>query len=129
MTRIIRRWQIVVVGAILGLAIAAAEAAAGLAPDRALTAFLIVTGYSLVIAALQGRSETASLLAGNPVDERWRLINERAAVFMALVGTAVSLGGFIAFEFTGRDATGFGIVASAMGLAYLAGVGWHRAHL
>jgi hypothetical protein len=129
MHKLVGRWQILLAGAVVGGLTTAAEAANGMAVDRALITFVIVFGYSLVIAVLQGRSETMSTLAGNPVDERWRLINDRATSFMALVGVAVSLGGFVLAEAAGRDALGFAVVAAAMGFAYLVGVGWYRARL
>jgi hypothetical protein len=111
---------------VVGFLIAAAEAANGVTIDRAVVAFVIVLGYTVVIAALQGRSETMSALAGNPVDERWRLINDRATSFMALVGVGVSLGGYVVAEAARRDSLGFAVVAGAMGVAYLVGVGWYR---
>ncbi len=129
MTMLVRRWQVLVAGVVLGGLMAAAEVAAGLAADRSVTAFVIVVAYAAVIAAFQGRSETLATLAGNPVDERWRLINDRAAMLMALVGVAVSLGGYAVAEVAHRDSSGFAIVAAAMGLAYIGGVAWYRSRV
>jgi uncharacterized membrane protein len=123
---LVRRWQVLIAGTAVGAALALVEAANGLSWERSLSAFVIVVGYTAVLAGLQGRSETMATLAGNPVDERWRLISDRAANLTALVGIVVALGGLLLSELAGRDSTQFGIVAAAMGFAYIAGVGWFR---
>jgi hypothetical protein len=94
--------------------------------SRALTDFGIVAGYALALAFLRNRSETASALAGRPVDERWQAINLHALAAAGLIGALVALGGFLVAEATGHDWSGFAIVTGAIGLAYIGGVVWYR---
>ena len=98
-------------------------------PGRALTDLAIVAGYTVVLALLRTRSETASVLAGAPVDERWQAINLHALAAAGLVGAVVELGGFVVAEATGHDWSGFAIVAGTVGIAYIGGVIWFRSRL
>ena len=119
-------WWLVLVGLAVGGVLGLADLAANGSPGRALIDVAIVGGYTLVLALLQSRSETASVLAGSPVDERWAAINLQALATAGLVAAVVSLGGFVLAEVTGHDWSGFAIVAGAIGIAYIGGVIWYR---
>jgi hypothetical protein len=124
--RFARRWQVLIASVAIGAALAIAEARGGASADRVASAFVIVVAFGAVVAGLQRRSETAGVLAGNPVDERWQLVNDRATSLTALMGTAVSLGGFVVAELARVESWQFGLTAAAMGGAYIGGVFWYR---
>ena len=90
---LVNRWLLLIVGVVLGATMAVLYLVEGLSPDRALVTFSIVAGWSLAITLLRSRSETASALAGKPVDERWQAINLRAAAAAAQIGVWVALFG------------------------------------
>jgi len=123
------RWWLVLVGLVVGGAMGAADLVGSGSPARALTDLAIVAGYTVVLALLRTRSETASVLAGSPVDERWQAINLHALATAGLVGALVALGGFVVAEATGHDWSGFAIVAGTVGIAYIGGVIWYRSRL
>jgi hypothetical protein len=124
--RLLGRWWLILVGAAIGGIMGAADLAVNGSAGRALIDFAIVVGYTLILTLLQNRSETASVLAGRPVDERWASINLHALAAAGLVGAFVALGAFVVAEATGRDWSGLAIVAGAIGLAYIGGVIWYR---
>jgi hypothetical protein len=110
------------VGGMLGLADLIATGSQG----RAIIDVAVVGGYTLVLAVFRSRSETASVLAGNPVDERWESINLHALATAGLIAAIVALGGFVAAEASGHDWSGFAIVAGAIGISYIGGVIFYR---
>jgi hypothetical protein len=120
------RWWLVLFGVALGGVMGAADLAMNGSPSRAVTDLAILGGYTVVLTVFRGRSETASVLAGNPVDERWQAINLHALAAAGMIGAFVALGGFIAAEATGHDWSGFAIVAGAIGAGYIGGVFWFR---
>ena len=120
------RWWLVLVGLAVGGVLGLADFISSGSPGRALIDVAIVVGYTLVLALLQSRSETASVLAGQPVDERWEAINLHALAMAGLVAALASLGGVVAAQVTGHDSSGFAIVAGAVGIAYIGGVVWYR---
>jgi hypothetical protein len=129
-TRFFRsRWWLVLVGLVLGSIVGIADYVANHSLSRALIDVAIVAGYSGVLAIFRARSETASVLAGIPVDERWQAINLRAMALAAQIGGLVAIGGFVLAEASGRDWSGFAIVAGAIGIAYIGGVVWYRSRL
>jgi hypothetical protein len=123
---VLSRWWLVLVGMVVGGVMGAAELAGSGSLSRAVIDFAIVSGYTLALAFLRTRSETASTLAGQPVDERWQAINQHALAAAGLVAAFVALGGFVVAEATGHDWAAFAIVAGAVGLAYIGGVVWYR---
>jgi len=122
------RWWLILVGLIIGGALGAADWAGG-SPLRAVSDVAIVAGYSLILTLLRSRSETASALAGLPVDERWQAINLHALAAAGMIGAFVALGGFALAVATSHDPTGFVIVAGAVGISYIGSVVWYRSRL
>ncbi len=120
------RWITPVFGVVLALAIAAVEYhRTGSAAEGAL-AFAIVAGYAVFVLVLQSRSETASLLAGLPVDERWMSINHRALAAAAQVMAVFLSAAFIGTEFAGGDAMPYAWSALVLVVAYLTATLWYR---
>jgi hypothetical protein len=121
-------WWLILVGLVIGGALGAADWLGG-SPLRAVTDVAIVAGYSLILTVLRSRSETASVLAGLPVDERWQAINLHALATAGVIGALVALGGFGLAVATGHDGSGFAIVAGAVGISYIGSVIWYRSRL
>ena len=119
-------WWLVLVGVVVGAVLGLADFIATGSASRALIDVAIVGGYTLVLALFRSRSETASVLAGLPVDERWESINLHALATAGLIAAVVSLGGFVAAEVSGRDWSGFAIVAGVIGISYIGGVIFYR---
>src|ERR1035437_834711 len=119
------RWWLILVGLIIGGALGAADWLGG-SPARAATDVAIVAGYTVILTLLRSRSETASVLAGFPVDERWQAINLHALAAAGMIGGFVALGGFAVAVATGHDASGFIVVAGAVGISYIGAVIWYR---
>lgn len=119
---LVRRFPLLVVGALIGAAIAAADLAGGQAPYRAAVSFAIVLGYAAAVSVLATRSETISVLAGRPVDERWEHINLEATALALGVSGVVTLGAFLVAELMGRDPSAFAFMAAVMGLSYIGSV-------
>jgi uncharacterized membrane protein YedE/YeeE len=86
----------------------------------------ILVAFIGAIWVLQTRSETASALAGKPVDERWQLINERAMAVATAFGLFTAVAGFAVMEALGHDNWQFAAMALVLSGGYLVGVGWYR---
>jgi hypothetical protein len=126
MTNRMSKWLVAVVGIVLGLLIATADWIHYGSPVGAVLSFVICAGYALAVVGLRSRSETASLLAGIPLDERWESINLRAFAVAGKVIVVVLLAVFIGSELTGGDPLPYAFMAAAFALAYLGGILWYR---
>ena len=115
-----------VVGIVLGLLLIGLEVQQGAPPARAAGGVAILVAFIGAIWILQTRSETASALAGKPVDERWQLINERAMAVATAFGLFASVAGFAVMEALGRDNWQFAAMALVLSGGYLVGVAWYR---
>jgi hypothetical protein len=120
------KWLVPAVGFVIGILMAAAELGRNAAPWQAALAFAIVAVYALGLRLLQSRSETASLLSGLPVDERWESINNRALALAAQVIAVILLAAFLVTQFGGGDAMPYAAMLAAFSLAYIGGIAWFR---
>ena len=120
------KWLVPAVGFVIGIVMAAAELGRNATPWQAALAFAIVAAYALGLRLLQSRSETASLLSGLPVDERWESINNHALSLAAQVIAIVLLAAFLITEFGVGDATPYALLGAAFAVAYLGGIVWYR---
>jgi hypothetical protein len=120
------KWVVPGVGFAIGLLVAAAELGRQATLLEALVAFAVVAAYALALVALQSRSETASLLSGLPVDERWESINGRALSLTAQVIALMILIAFLASQFSGGDAMPYAWLGAVFATAYLGGILWYR---
>jgi Na+/H+ antiporter NhaD/arsenite permease-like protein len=120
------KWAVPAVGFVVGLLVAAAELGRRATPLQAALAFAIVAAYALGLRLLQSRSETASLLSGLPVDERWESINNRALALAAQVIAVIILVVFLVTEYEGGDAMPYALLEAAFAAAYFGGILWYR---
>jgi len=120
------KWFVPAVGFVIGLLMAAAELGRQAAPWQVALEFAIVAAYALGLRLLQSRSETASLLSGMPVDERWVSINNRALALAAQVIAIVLLAAFLVTQFGGGDAMPYAMSTAVFAVAYLGGIAWFR---
>ena len=124
-----RALSTVVAGLAAGVLLLVAVLKQGAPIWSAVLGFAILTGYVGLLFVFQARNETIGTLAGNPVDERWSLIQSRAAELAATCAALAAVGGYIVTEFAGRDNWQFALMAVVVGLSYLAGVVWFRRRL
>lgn len=87
-----------VIGLVMGMLLIGLVVKQGAPLTRAAGGVAIMVLVVGVVWIFQLRSDTASALAGKPVDERWDLINERASAFAAIVGIFAAIGGFAVAE-------------------------------
>jgi len=113
-----RRSPVLVVGVLIGLAFGAAELIGGGQVWRVAISAVIPIGYALLVTVLARRSETASVLAGRPVDERWELMNQEAAAWALGLSAVVILAAFIVVDATGGDYLPYAFIGGAMAIAY-----------
>jgi hypothetical protein len=106
------------VGILIGLAFGAAGLLGGDPPWRAAISAMIPIAYALVVTVVGTRSETASVLAGRPVDERWEHMNLEASAWALGASAIVVLGAFIVVEATHGDWAPYAFVAAVMAAAY-----------
>jgi hypothetical protein len=118
-TTAIRRSPVLWVGVVAGLAIGAAELAGGGPPWRAAISTAIPIGYAVLVTLLARRSETVSVLAGRPVDERWELMNQEAAAWALGLSAIVILAAFIVADATGGDWLPYAFIGAVMAFAYV----------
>ncbi len=129
MTSTLKRWQAVIGAIALSVVLGGLSIAEGASVSKTVFAFGVCIVAIAAIGALQGRSEAAAVLAGNPADERQRMIHLRAIEIAGEVTIAVSLGGYVAVELMGGDSTSFAVVAACFGFAYIGAVLWLRSRL
>jgi hypothetical protein len=125
-TNFISRWRTPLVGFGIAIILAAVELARRTPSPASIAIVAVVGGYSLALVRLRTRSETASLLTGAPVDERWELINQRALAAVAEVMAAVLVSAYIVAMAVGIDPVPYFWTTTVLGLAYLFAIAWFR---
>ena len=119
MTTAMRRSPVLWVGVVIGLVIGAAELAGGGTVLGAAISTAIPIGYAVVVTLLARRSETAGVLAGRPVDERWQHINLEASTWAFGVSAIVVLAAFVMAQATGGEWLPYAFIGAVMALAYV----------
>ncbi len=122
MTTFVRRGPVLVVGVIVGLIIGLAELAGGAPPSRVLVSMAIPVAYASLVTLIGRRSETVSVLAGRPVDERWEHINLEATAWSLGVSAIVVLGAFVVADASGRDWLPYVFIGAVMAVSYIGAV-------
>ncbi len=126
MTTSLYKWLVPALALVIGLLIVAAELGHDASPLGAAIGFGCVVGYAVILRLLQSRRETASLLSGIPVDERWEFINNRALSMTAQVVAVVLVSAFVIVQFQGGDAMPYALVGVVFAAVYLAALAWYR---
>jgi hypothetical protein len=109
----------VLAGAIpIGVAVAIANLVGGGSIASAAVSLAIVWGWGLGVTVLGRRSETISVLAGRPVDERWEHINLEACAWALGVSSVVILAAFVVTEATSGGWQPYAFMASVMAVSY-----------
>jgi hypothetical protein len=116
-------------GLIAGGGLIAIQLRMGADLGRAIVGLAILVAFMAVLLIFQTRSETVSTLAGDPVDERWRLIHERALIAAANISTMFGLAAYGVAELAGRENWQFALMLIVISLTYLGGVVWFRRRL
>jgi hypothetical protein len=114
----LRRSPVLVVGIVIGLVFGAAALAGGGPYWRAAIAAAIPIGYAILVTLVARRSETVSVLAGRPVDERWEHMNLEASAWALGVTAIVALGAFVVADATRGDWTPWALICSVMAASY-----------
>lgn len=118
MTTTVRSSPVLAVGIAVGFVIGAAELVSGEPPWRALVATLIPIGYGALVTVLARRSDTASVLAGRPIDERSEHINQEASAWALGLTAIVILGAFIVATAVQGDWAPYALIGAVMAAAY-----------
>jgi hypothetical protein len=105
-------------GILIGLAFGAAGLLGGDPIWRAAISTVIPIAYAVVVTLVGRRSETVSVLAGRPVDERWEHMNLEASAWALGASAIVVLGAFIVAEATHGDWAPYAFIAAVMAAAY-----------
>jgi hypothetical protein len=120
------KWLVPAVGFVIGILMSLALLGRNATPLQAFIAFAICALYALGLRLLQSRSETASLLSGLPVDERWQAININALATAGTVMAVVLVSAFLITQFQGGDSTAYAWLGAVFAVAYLGGILWYR---
>jgi hypothetical protein len=106
-------------GLVVGLIIGGADLVAGHQAWVAALGFAIPVGYAILVALVASRSETVSVLAGRPVDERWQHINLVASTWAFGASAIVLLVAFVVADATGGDRLPWAFMGAVMAAAYV----------
>lgn len=117
--KILSRAPVLAFGVVIAIAFGASELAGGAPPLRAGVSVAIIIGWSILVTVLGRRSETMSVLAGRPVDERWEHIGLEASAYALGVSAVVVLGAFAVADASGGDWQPYANIAVVMAISYL----------
>ena len=118
MTRLSRR-PVVGVGIVVGLISGGADLVAGRPLWQAALGFAIPVACGVLVTLVASRSETVSVLAGRPVDERWQHINLVAGTWAFGASAIVLLVAFVVANATGGDRLPSAFMGAVMAVAYV----------
>jgi hypothetical protein len=118
MTTVVRS-PVFVAGVVAGLLFAAAELVGSGEGWRVLLSGGIPIAYGALVTIIARRSDSLSVLAGRPIDERAARVNEEASTW-AFGLTAIVVGAAVAWQVAVRaDWVPFAAVAVVMAVAYI----------
>jgi predicted membrane protein DUF2178 len=117
--RIVSRYPVVIVGIGVAIVLLAADVAAGSSLPKMLLSPAIVLAYAVAVTWLARRSETMSVLAGRPIDERWEHINLEASAWALGVSAIVILAAFVVAQLTARDWAPYAFIGAVMAASYI----------
>ena len=112
------RSPVLAVGVVIGIVFGVAQVIAGGDALRVALSAGIPIAYALVVTIVGRRSETISVLAGRPVDERWEHFNLEASAWALGVTAIVALGAFVVTQASNGDWAPYAFLCSVMAVAY-----------
>ena len=115
----IARSPVLAVGLVVGLVIGASEVVSGGSAFRILAGAGIPIAYALLVTLVGRRSETVSVLAGRPVDERWQHLNLEASAWALGVSAIVVLAAFVVVQASHGDYLPYAFIGAVMAVAYI----------
>ncbi len=115
----IARSPVLAISLLIGLVIGGSALVAGGSPLRALVGAAIPIAYGIVVTLVARRSDTASVLAGRPVDERWQMFNLEASAWALGVSAVVVIAAVVIAQASGGDYLPYAFIGAVMGLAYI----------
>ena len=118
MTKFVRRSPILFVGIVVGLIFGVAGLAGGAPPSRVLLSMAVPIAYASLVTLIGRRSETVSVLAGRPVDERWEHINLEASAWALGVTAIVILAAVVVADASHGDWTPYAFMGAVMAVTY-----------
>ena len=113
------RSPVVVVGTLIGVVIGGAELIGGGATWRVVVSAAIPIAYAVIVTLVGRRSETVSVLAGRPVDERWQHMNLEASTLAFGVTAIVALAAFVSAQATRGEWQPYALMCAVMAIAYM----------
>ncbi len=122
MKKLMTRYPAIVVAIPVGALMAAGVLISGASALQAAMSMAIVIGYAMVVTTIGRRSETASALAGRPVDERWEHIDLEACAYALGISTIVVLAAFVVTQASGGAWQPYALIAAVLGLSYVGSV-------
>ena len=118
----ILRSPVLAVGLLIGAAFGVAGSLGGAPIWRAGLSAAIPVGYAILVTLLARRSDTARVLMGRPVDERWEHFNLEASAWALGLTAFVGLAAFVFAEATGRDWAPYAFMCAVMAIGYVGGL-------
>jgi hypothetical protein len=112
------RSPVVIVGIVIGLVIGGAELIGGGATWEVVVSAAIPIAYAVIVTLVGRRSETVSVLAGRPVDERWQHLNLEASALAFGLTAVVALGAFVMAQATHGNWGPYAFICAVMAIAY-----------
>jgi hypothetical protein len=119
MTTVVARYPVLASAIAIGIVVAIANLVGGGSSASAGASLAIVWAWGLGVTILGRRSETISVLAGRPVDERWEHINLEACAWALGISAVVVLAAFVVAEATGGAWQPYAFMASVIAASYL----------
>jgi hypothetical protein len=116
------RYPVLVVCILAGALISAADYVGTASLLSAGAGFAVAVAYGAVVTWLGSRSDTASMIAGRPVDERAEHIHLEASALALGISAVVILGAVAVGLATGGQWQPFAFMACVVALAYLGAV-------
>jgi len=119
MMKTIVRSPVFIVGLVVGLMLGAAEFIGSGMGWRAILSGAIPIAYAAAVTIVARRSDSVSLLAGHPVDERAAHVSHEASTW-AFGITAIAVVAAVAWQVAiGGDIAAYAAIAVVMAIAYL----------
>lgn len=113
-----QRWGVPALGLAIGVGYIAIFLARG-EPGMAVTGFVVMAVYVLILVTGSRRSEAAALLRGETTDERRHAINQRASAFTMNVMVLVLLTGFVTSLIRGDSGHPWDVLCGVAGAVYI----------